>query len=816
MKPVDEKANTLSRCGSFYYRTLVDTAKADAEFVSHTSWQTRSFAQLQQVTDTVLGNAYQNDFYKDIFFTDADINWYGTKAGLQLRSPSYIPNAGDVVGSTLTVFDVGWLDVDRSVSTSNWRLGKEDLPEVGSSFSQIMLRTISTVMIESAGYLSIWQLGTATPTLLASSKARATVVIDGVTTWEFDPFTITEDHVSGAKTLGFQLGHNIETSWRGDDRFPSTQNRLVASVTKSYKSTNSNISTLDGIMNYIPAIRFVQRTVPLHEGAEIDIVNRYDSIPIEEEAAALQTASDAIVATEDSSVLIVPAADAADSIVLPDTAELRWTLTVDPDILVTSIRKKDGTMLYMNQDYIAEYGKLTFLENPISMFPDMKLHAHSYTRRVPNVFNYMLHLDDVYGPVDKVLKYYRASQTPESFYKAACQAAGLAIVDKTCVVLDVYPLHKGCAYITTEGRIDVPYIHTHLKVGDTINAGTGIGVQDLFKLVMPGQGLPSGVTALNLDTALPVPGLTAPDSAIAITNGYGAYCPAYTGTPEAMAAWASYILKVNGNDVPPEGTEHTYTATEDLSTAINTAGALYDYQEGEPFAFTSLVAGYTGTTGQTNALLELAPNYYLITQGGSHVGLSSSPTAMLNAAGVDAGWAELSYSEELEDVVTHTYDSTTRVYGWISRDATGATGVDSAMPIPFMSVNMAFKYMDGHYTTVLTLANSRNKLILNTIIRDDAILNMYNCTPGEVVSILARSVSVTDNMSAPTYANALEHFRNVACAGRCIVACINEGVMSADMKLRLLRFIKRELPVGSVLTTADMSAIISNEESIDV
>lgn len=59
-------------------------------------------------------------------------------------------------------------------------------------------------------------------------------------------------------------------------------------------------------------------------------------------------------------------------------------------------------------------------------------------------------------------------------------------------------------------------------------------------------------------------------------------------------------------------------------------------------------------------------------------------------------------------------------------------------------------------------------------------------------------------IKVPYQENAIEHVRSTVCANKMVVACVNEEKMTRAMQLRLYTFIKRELPMGCVLTTANI------------
>ena len=233
-------------------------------------------------------------------------------------------------------------------------------------------------------------------------------------------------------------------------------------------------------------------------------------------------------------------AESKDTSVLPEDVQLIFGLHIDKDIMVTSIRKDDGTMLYANVDFLSEFGRIVFFENPLTMFPRHKFMATSYTYRARSFYCFPLGVD-VYGPVDRIMTYYRRTQSPRAFYLASAQAAGFPVVRKECKVLDIVPLGDGASYITTDGVYDAEFPHTKLSVGTVLKEGHVIGGSQLYNLIGPEEQLPLNITGLELDYAIPVPGLVAPNSEIEITDDAGNYRPQLRGTKEALQAYWDYV-----------------------------------------------------------------------------------------------------------------------------------------------------------------------------------------------------------------------------------------------------------------------------------
>lgn len=634
MDIAEEKANTLSRCGSFYYNTLVDESKDEAEFISHVPWVSKFPAQLQNLVTAVVGKSHFSDFYRVIKFTDADVDWRGLKGALQIRTsvPAKYP----------------------------------ELPDYNNR-------------------LQDYELGT---------------------------------------------------------------------------------------------------------------------------GAMLQTSTGNVVTNETEHVLLSAGETAAS---LPGDVQLFWDLRVDPSLYVTAIRTPEGKLWFAGQEYTAQYGKLTFTENPIKLFPEMQFMAESCIVRKPHIYNHMLSLGNTYGLPDRVLHYYRCSQTPKTFYLAAAQACGLAVTRNECKIINRMPMLQGYSYSTTDGIYEAPYKHTRLEPGTVLSEGYVIGGRELFQVYGPNDDLPAGVTTIDLSTAVPIPGLKATRDEIVIWNEMGQYRPAYSGSPDALAAWYKYLQTINddGNSTGGTGIRHVYKPDSSdgnvLKPIVQKAIVANDYNAGESCSLTFTVL--TASGNNTFPLIRLAHDYYLISQGGNYIGLSSSATAMRDANGQDPGWAPATVEPDDWGGAINKFSSDGRIYGWISRNATGATGVANALPLQNMYVDIQYKMStydsNGLYIELHDSAYSVYELLyMNMGVLDLNIIDTGNLT------VRVSNVVSVDTIGLPVSEPGIDHFRNTACANRCLVACMNEAYMSTEMQLRAMEFLRRELPTGSVLVTADLPVII--------
>ena len=634
MDLADEKANTLSRCGSFYYNTLVDESKDDAEFISHVPWVSKFPAQLQNLVTAVVGKSHFSDFYRVIKFTDADVDWRGLKGALQIRTsvPAKYPALPDY---------------------------NNRLPD--------------------------YELGT---------------------------------------------------------------------------------------------------------------------------GAMLQTSTGSVVANETEHVLLTTDETSAS---LPGDVQLFWNLRVDPSVYVTSIRTKDGKLWFAGQEYTAQYGKLTFSENPIKLFPDMEFMAESCIVRKPHIYNHMLRLGSVYETPDRVLHYYRQSQTPKTFYLAAAQACGLAVIRRNCTIVNRTPMFNGYSYSTTDGIYEAPYKHTALNLGTSLAESYVIGGQELFQLCSPGTPLPPNVTRLNLDNALPIPGLSATNDTIQIWNENGQYRPEYSGDRDAVEAWHAFLQGVRNDADATGGTGRTNifrpTSGDVLQPIVQQAIVANAYDTGEACYMYFTILSASGSN--TYPLLRLADDYFLITQGGQYIGLSSSADSMKNAEGADPGWAPSHVEQDDFGFDFNAFESDTRIYGWISRNAAGATGQANALPIPGMVIDIQYKMSSANPDGLYMEMHDSAYTVSEVVRMDMGVLDLHKIDTGNI-TVRVSSIASKDTMVLPVSAPGIAHFRDVACKDRCLVACINEAYMSTEMQLRLMEFLRRELPTGAVLVTADLPTVITD------
>ena len=248
----------------------------------------------------------------------------------------------------------------------------------------------------------------------------------------------------------------------------------------------------------------------------------------------------------------IPAEGSSSEDVVAFRDSLQYGLYIDKNVFVSSITTEDGSLLLNGVDFESYFGVILFKTNPYVLFPKGRFLASSLTRRCRNILSFVLGVDDVYGPIDRVLAYYRVAQSPKTFYYAAAQAIGMCVVPEDCVVTSVEPLHKGYAYITDIGKLDAPYEHTPYNEGDVIAKNTVIGGSDLFTIVLPNENLPTDLGSVSLDYLLPVKGLSASNTTF--TGGSQAsLAEVFEGSETAKNKYIAFLKDSNGGSLPSAG-----------------------------------------------------------------------------------------------------------------------------------------------------------------------------------------------------------------------------------------------------------------------
>lgn len=844
MNPLNEKANTLSRCGSFYYRTLVDDSKADAEFVSHTHSYTRLMALGDKITTAIKGGCYYEDYYKIIKFTDRDIDWNGVKEALQRRIRGGM-------GAITSELEYVSSSKARELGASAWVLLKEDVPTGLIDVASVQMQTLSTAPIETPVFLQVYIIDPEdTAIRLATSTQSVTLAAGEFAEWSFAEALIGTDIYKQNSHIAFQFTTNANATWQDDDYVPT---HLAV-----------------GAGAYVPAVQFYK----LAAAPALPSFSRPAQLTIEDHFFMGDNNWNWLSKEGTPQPIAFPGGEK--DIILPESQELIWDLHVDEHIMVTSIRMDDGTMLYANQDFASQFGKLTFLKNPIALFPKMQFMAQSYTGRMPNLYNYLVRADEVYGSIGKMMNYMRGAQSIKSFYHASAQAAGLAVIEKDCTVVAVSPLLEGKLYITTAGRYEANYPHTPLKPGTKLPKDYIIGGNQLYRLIGPYDPMPSNITGINLGAALPVPGLIAPNKSIILTDKSGTYTPMYEGDASAVKAYHDYIKEIGMPMTVPGASEYSgiVTGTALLAACqlipIKDSFAGIQYKEGDnasiikiPYykAYGRSIVGGPITTSFVistgSKLIELNQQNSTVKftmYGGS---LLSRPPSLTTTSGVvafeaiDCDYTTNNYSTLKPDYETLWHEVANKLLAsnvFAASINTPILGINDPTPntreiktrtygteppvfdVPARDTTVDYTSDADIKNSCIVLVNNEGNVTLHVFAYHFKHNEYLYCSGHLVVSITGLEISdlfteceVTDSNGdtilygqSQALENGISHFRYTACPNRCVVACINESYMTSQMKLRLMTYLQRELPIGSVLTTANLPNIVNEfQSSID-
>lgn len=562
---------------------------------------------------------------------------------------------------------------------------------------------------------------------------------------------------------------------------------------------NAMHATLSGgyFNDYYRVIYFTDKDIA-YNGTEAALQKRFrevteyvraNNLTIE---GSLITESDNVI-SDSGDGIVTPNPDG--SITLPANYRIEFGLITDPDICVQAIEYKDGALLLNGIDFHAAYGYIAFPNNPITLFPDMKFMARHVTYRERNLLSYTLRLNNVYGPVDRVMDYYRVHQNIPALRLAAAQACGMAVTRTECTIMDIVPLHDGVSYIMDTGeRYDAPYRHFHLKKLAKLPAGYIIGGRELFRLYWYGGTEDvSELPGIDPYRALPVRNIYIPNKPIPIQAG-SYYRPAYEGT--GVRDYYKFLAAKDGG--PSSVSYDTITTTTEPvlpgnPNATGTFAGVVIYSGHVPEDYIYEITLRALNLDDTTGIGDYGDG---VSQKGLYlravVGTSSTMTE------------ELQYVPTTSDEV---YLSTNLGYS-----KSGIISWNFSIPIhvePGKFLRLDFvtdKYPNGNYSQVSY--NIRADMFLHgsdSVCKTLSVIGWYS-TNDNSVYVPQLSFVVSNYYTE----NGVTQFLDKV-GPRWMVCAVNKGWMSSQMQKDLITFLDREAPLGSVLTLADLDDIISEE-----
>lgn len=171
--------------------------------------------------------------------------------------------------------------------------------------------------------------------------------------------------------------------------------------------------------------------------------------------------------------------------------------------------RANGAFLALGVDFTAQDGMLTFLQNPISLFPSQKIEIISGIVRIPSIFSYMVGIPFHARYNNLMMRYVRCEELSERILTAVLAIfAGFEVAtDDLTVLYAEKRAESGYFYATTAGVYEITYEHTPYKAGDVLSRyeifGNKVKVvkNDVlggfltdFDAVLPEKGCKSGST----------------------------------------------------------------------------------------------------------------------------------------------------------------------------------------------------------------------------------------------------------------------------------------------------------------------------------
>lgn len=185
-----------------------------------------------------------------------------------------------------------------------------------------------------------------------------------------------------------------------------------------------------------------------------------------------------------------------------------YGLRIKKGVIPLMIRANDA-FLALGVDFTAQDGMLTFLQNPISLFPSRKIEIISGILKIPSIFSYMVGIPFHPRYNNLMLRYVRCDEISDRVLTAVLAIfAGFDVAtdDLTILYAEKRP-ESGYFYSTTAGIYEIAYEHTPYKAGTALSQyevfGNKVkavkndvlgGFLTDFDAVLPEKGCKSGST----------------------------------------------------------------------------------------------------------------------------------------------------------------------------------------------------------------------------------------------------------------------------------------------------------------------------------
>lgn len=240
---------------------------------------------------------------------------------------------------------------------------------------------------------------------------------------------------------------------------------------------------------------------------------------------------------------------------------LPWEETLDPMVLGNAA----GDLFVAGVDFTRSGNVLVFFQHPLKAFPGRRIHVVSALRDQRALHSFTMKLDGVYGPTDYVAAWLRDRQSPLSFKLALAQVSGRVICPADTIIQATAPYAEGQLYICDGFELRVPYAHTALAAGASLEKDTVIGGGvEVFKgpAASGWWRAMDWPTGLSLDTLCPIQGLTVPDKQIRL-EAVSSTVPGKLHTRAALEADAAALALY-----------WQWTASAEIATGVWLADAL--------------------------------------------------------------------------------------------------------------------------------------------------------------------------------------------------------------------------------------------------
>jgi len=290
---------------------------------------------------------------------------------------------------------------------------------------------------------------------------------------------LTEDSKNQSRSMVYASDWN-----RGEAWLEKTQNWLLGASKLTDEYTSFSIKGSDIIVLGPDINERIVNTLGTPYGKFKIITKPTPPTLNAKDHIQLVTESFGDIVTEGNDYVLVPVQDDPDIVVDFEDTLIKYAVrkpnNQNPKVLITA-----GRTLVLGIDYELSDSFMVFREHPKELFKSDIVHVKvsETSMRSPMCFPMKV---DVTGDVSYIARYLRQRQDSKSFELAIAQAAGMVILPKASVLLDIRATGQVTRYIFEDFTVDVPYYHIPLVKGRLYEAGRIVG--DTVKIYAPTGG----------------------------------------------------------------------------------------------------------------------------------------------------------------------------------------------------------------------------------------------------------------------------------------------------------------------------------------